>query len=112
MYVKTLTRRLGTDAPSPDPNSSQVPLSSVSVATGVTMVLALLLTVLFYYCSVWVAPQADSRVPDLKIAPQGDDECNRDISTVDHGYTRFPLYGEWHASFPQSEWKSSRGRSR
>ena len=35
------------DVPLPDRNSAQLPLSSVSAATGVTMGLALLLTVLF-----------------------------------------------------------------
>jgi len=52
-------------APLPGGNSAQVPLSSISVATGVTMGLAFLLTVLFLR-RLGSSRAVQSRVPDLK----------------------------------------------
>ena len=54
------------DAPLPDRNSGQVPLSSLSVATGVMMGLALLLPVLFLLLRLGSSRTVLSQVPGLE----------------------------------------------
>jgi len=61
----------GVDSPLADPNSPQVSLASVSVATGVMMGLALLLTVLIVIWRFGSSPEPAARRACLSRATQG-----------------------------------------